>query len=174
MGSYEISFILNTKVKQRLIQKVVLQYYINRKKCGDKEQAQYTAPNHGNSGAEKPFFPIKKSTLQNFKKQFSQKGKRVISVLYDNVTRTQNEDSDYGDLPRSKKQLIDLSRSSLMDKKVGDILAYNKELNNDAIAWHHSDFPDDLWVIGTENIAAEMANAITLPISVDPRFNFGV
>ena len=84
-----------------------------------------------------------------------------------------NEDSDYGDLPRSKKQLIDLSRSSLMDNEVGDILAYNEELNNDAIVWHHSDLPDDLWIIGTENIAVEMANAIALPISVDPTFNFG-
>ena len=45
----------------------------------------------------------------------------------------QNEDSDYVDLPRSKKRLIDLSRSSLIDNEVGDILAYNEELNNDAI-----------------------------------------
>ena len=79
-----------------------------------------------------------------------------------------------GDLARSKKQLTDLSRSSLMDNEVGDILAYNEELNNDAILWHLSDIPDDLWVTGTENIAVEMANAITLPISVDPTFNFGV
>ena len=97
----------------------------------------------------------------------------MINVLYNNVTQTQNEDSDYGDLPRSKKQLIDLSRSSLMDNEVGDILAYNEELNNDAIVWYHSDIPDDLWLTGTENIAVEMANAITLPISVDPTFNFG-
>ena len=59
-----------------------------------------------------------------------------------------------------------------MDNEVGDILAYNEELNSDAIVWHHSDIPDYLWVIGTENIAVEMANAITLPISVDPTFNF--
>ena len=44
----------------------------------------------------------------------------------------QNEDRDYRDLPRSKKQLIDLPRSFLMDNEVCDILAYNKELNNDA------------------------------------------
>ena len=61
----------------------------------------------------------------------------MINVLYNNVTQTQNEDSDYGDIPRSKKQLIDLSRSSLMDNEVGDILVYNKESNNGAIVWHH-------------------------------------
>ena len=58
------------------------------------------------------------------------------------------EDSDYGNLPRSKKYLIYLLRSSLMDNEVGDILAYNKELNNDAILWHHSDIPDHLFLSG--------------------------
>ena len=74
--------------------------------------------------------------MQIFKKQVSQTGKRVISVLYDNKTQMRNEDKDYGDLPRSKKQLIDLPRSSLMDSEVLDILAYNEELNNDATLWH--------------------------------------
>ena len=59
------------KNKATINSKVVLQYYINRKKCGDKEEVQYTAPNHGNSGAEKPFFTVKKTTLQNFKKKAS-------------------------------------------------------------------------------------------------------
>ena len=97
----------------------------------------------------------------------------MISVLYNSVAETENEDSDYADLPGSKKQLIDLSHSLLMDIEVGDILAYNEELNNDAIVWHHADIPVDLWVIGTENIAVEMSNTITLSISVDPTFNFG-
>ena len=34
---------------------------------------------------------------------------------------------------KKKKQLVDLSRSSLMDNEVGNILAYIEELNNDAI-----------------------------------------
>ena len=82
---------------------------------------------------EKPFFAIKKSALKNFKEQVSQKGKQVISALYDNVAQMRNEDSDYGHLPRLKKQLIDLSHSPLMDNEVDDILAYNEELNNGAI-----------------------------------------
>ena len=61
--------------------------------------------------------------------------------MYDYVSKMQNKDSDYGNLPRSKKQLIDLSRSSLMDTQV-DILTYNKELNIDSIVWHHSDIPE--------------------------------
>ena len=58
------------------------------------------------------------------------------------MSQIRNEDSDYGDLPQSKKQLIDLPRSSFMDNEVGDILDYNKELNIDAILWHHSDIPE--------------------------------
>ena len=105
-------------------------------------KVQDNAPNHNNSGAEKPFSAIKKSTLQNFKKKLSQRGKRVISVLQDYVSQMQNKNSDYGKLPRSKKQLIDLSRSSLMDTEVDDVLTYSKELNIDSIVWHHSDIPE--------------------------------
>ena len=44
---------LKDKNKATIISKVVLQYYVNKKKGADKEQVQYTSPNHGNSGAEK-------------------------------------------------------------------------------------------------------------------------
>ena len=149
----------------------MLQYYINRIKCGDKEKVQDNAPNHSNSDAEKPYSAIKKSTLQNFKKKLSQRGKQVISVLYDYVSQMQNEDTDCGNVPRSKKQLIDLSHSSLMVTEVGDILACNKELNIDSIVWHHSDIPE--LETKTKNIAVKMSNNITLSISVDITFNLG-
>ena len=48
-----------------------------------------------------------------FKKQVPGKGKRAVSTVYDNAAQSQNEDNDYGDLPRSKEELIDLSRSLL-------------------------------------------------------------
>ena len=47
---------------------------------------------------------IKKSTLQNFKKQVNQKGKWAISALYCNVTQMRNEDSDYEKLEDGKLQ----------------------------------------------------------------------
>ena len=43
-----------------------------------------------------------------------------------------------------------------MDNEVGDKLVYNEESNNGTIVWYHSDIPDDLWVIGTENIAVDI------------------
>ena len=100
-------FYFKDKNKATINSTVVLQYYINRKNCRDKEEVQYTAPNQGNSSAEKPFFAIKKSTFQNFKKQVNQKGKQVISVLCDNVTQMRNEVNDYRDLPKSKNYLKD-------------------------------------------------------------------
>lgn len=45
----------------------------------------------------------------------------MISVLYEYVTQMRNEDSNYGDLPRSKKKLIDLSPYFLKGNEVGDI-----------------------------------------------------
>ena len=64
------------KNKATINTKALLQYYINWKKCGDKDEVQYTAPNHGNHGnfgAEKSFVALKKTTLQNFRNQVSQK-----------------------------------------------------------------------------------------------------
>ena len=29
---------------------------------------------------------------------------------------------------------------------MGDNLAYNEALNNDAISWHNSDIPDDIYI----------------------------
>ena len=155
--------------------KIILQYFINRKLCGDKEELQYTASRHGNANTHAPFFPLKKSTLDKFKKQVSGKGKRAVSIAYDNAAQSVNEDNDYGDLPRSKKHLIDLSCSPFADNEVGDILAFNEELRDNSISWHHSDIPEDLWVIGTNEIASEMSNAASFRlISVDPTFDFGV
>ena len=58
MGSFVY---FKDKSKVTINSKAVLQYYISRKKCGDTEQVQYTAPNHGNSGAEKPFLQLRKA-----------------------------------------------------------------------------------------------------------------
>ena len=113
----------------------------------DEEELQCAAPRHDNVNADTPFIPLKKSTLYKFKKQVSGKDKRAVSIVYDHAAQSGNEDNDYGDLPRSKKQLIDLSRSPFVDNEVGD----------KSILWHHSGIPEDLWVIGTNDIAFEMS-----------------
>ena len=144
-----IVYFVNEK-KEVLNSKILLQYYINSKVAGNKSKVQYTPSSHGNCrNAEKSFFPPKKSTLNRFRSQVHQKGKRKTVNLYDAEMNANNDDKDYGDFARSKEQLIDLSRSQLADKEVGDISACNEELGSNGIIWHPSDIPDDLWVLGT-------------------------
>ena len=61
-----INYFTDSK-KKVLNSKIILQYFINRKICGDKEELQYTAPrhgntnarHHGNANADTPFFSAK-------------------------------------------------------------------------------------------------------------------
>ena len=111
----------------------------------------------GNINVETSFFPPKKSTSDKFQKTVSRKVKRAVSIVYDNAAQSGYKNNDYGDLPRSKKQLIDLSRFPFDDNGVGDILAHNEEKGDNSVLWHYLDIPEDPWVIGTNQIASELA-----------------
>ena len=50
-----ITYFTDSKSKV-LNSKIILQYFISRKICGDKEELQYTPPRHGNANADTPFF----------------------------------------------------------------------------------------------------------------------
>ena len=64
--------------------KLVLQYYINKKVCGNVESVEYTVPSDENSKIETSFYVIKKSTISACKNQLlSSSSKRSLSVLYD-------------------------------------------------------------------------------------------
>ena len=122
-----------------------------------------------------------KSEISKFRKKFHNiKTQRSLSapeirVIERSLIELEESLKSRRDLPRSKKQLIDLLRSPFAYNEVGNIFAYNKELGDNSVLWHHSDIPEDLWVIGTNDIAFEMSNAANFrPISVDPTFNFGV
>ena len=168
-----IVYLLNKNSKV-LNSKVVLQYYINKKVCGNVESVEYAVPSHWNSKKETSFYVIKKSTSDCKNQLLSSSRKRSVSVLYDKFCQGFEENYDYGDQPRSKKQLIDLCRSQHAYSEVGDILGYNEELGDDSILWYHGDIPTDLWVIGTKEMLAEILRASKyFPLSVDPTFNFG-
>ena len=94
-----------------------------------------------------------KSTLDQLKSRLSNnRRKRPASFIYDNACQPQ-QNGDYGDYPRSKKQLIDISYSVEKSNvhEVGDLLALNYELQ-DKIIRHHSDVPSDIWVLGTDSL----------------------
>ena len=99
------------------------------------------------------FHAIKKGTLDQLKSWLSNnRRKRSASFIYDNACEPQ-QNGDYGNYPRSKKQLIDISYSIEKSNvhEVGDLLALNYELQ-DKIIWHHSDVPSDIWVLGTDSL----------------------
>ena len=99
--------------------KLVLRHYINKKVCGNVEIVEYTVPSHENSKKETPFYVIKKSTISDCKNHLlSSSSKRSVSVLYDKFCQGFEENYDYGDEPRFKKQLIDLCRSQHADMKL--------------------------------------------------------
>ena len=78
--------------------KLVLQYYINKKVCGNVESIECTVPSHGNSKKEMPFYVIKKSTISDCKSQLlSSSSKRSVSVMYDKFCQSFEENYDYGD-----------------------------------------------------------------------------
>lgn len=169
-----IVYLLNKNCKV-VNSKLVLQYCISKKVCGNVESVEYTVPSHGNCKKETLFYFIKKSTISDCKNQLlSSCSKRSVSVLYDRFCQGFEEDYDYGDQPRSKKQLADLCWSQHADNEVGDILGYNEEFGDDSILWYHGDIPTDLWVIGTEEMLPEIPRASKhFPLSVDSKFNFG-
>ena len=111
--------------------KTVKQYYVNKKVCGNIESIEFSVSSHGNSKDKKPFYVIKKSTISSNKSQLSgSSSKRSISALYDKIPQYIGDDCDFGDRPRSKKQLIDLCRTQYADNEVGDFLAYNEKLRD--------------------------------------------
>ena len=63
-----IVYFLNKNSKV-LSSKIFLQYYVNKKVCGNVESVKYTVPSHGNSKKETPFYVNKKSTISDCKNQ---------------------------------------------------------------------------------------------------------
>lgn len=161
--------------------RVIVQYYINRQICGDVQSVNYTVPAHGNSKKEGSFYALKKSTLGNLGTRLLENDANPNSV-YEKILSERGAESglDFGDLPRSKRQItrkaadMGLSKNSRQEYEVEAILAYDHELEENGIVWAHSDIPNDLWVIGTSRMANILKSAGEgLPISIDPTFNHG-
>ena len=164
---------------------IILQYTLNRMICGDVEDVSFTVESHGNSkekSSENSFYPIKRSTIQDLKNGMTGSKKRQAGSLYASRMEGQMEDfpRDFGDMPRSKKQINDLGRSNMnlaknaLGNEVELLLAYNEEQGDKGIVWYHGDIPSDLWVIGNSRMISELSHSEGgLPLSTDPTFNHG-
>ena len=153
---------------------VILQYIVDKNICGNVEEIKYKVPQHGNAkGIESgSFHPLKKSTLKRLREETCSQ----VMMKHDQFEAGE----DFGDKPRSKKQLSDIMRYSPQrmhespENEVESILAYDEELQEDRIVWSHSDIPEDLWVLGTKRMLNDLSHAEGgQPISIDPTFNHG-
>ena len=158
--------------------KVILQYFVNRQICGDVDQVEYTVEAHGNSKSGGSFYPLKKTTLGKIEKRLLDE-KIKASEIYKELSG-QEAGPDFGDLPRSKRQIVKkacslgVSNQSTPAFEVEAILAYDNELEGNGIIWSHNDIPNDMWVLGTKRMADSLRIAATAyPISIDPTFNHG-
>lgn len=81
------------------------------------------------------------------------------------------------ELPRGRKQLYAMkSRANKMTDDVGDLLRYARDRTD--LVCYHSDFPEDVWVLGTSAMFSDLnryttSDLLSEPFSVDPTFNMG-
>ncbi len=73
-----------------------------------------------------------------------------------------NKDGDYGDIPRSGKQISDFATchrksSTAPENEVEMLLSYNDELGEDGIMLYHGDVPKDLWVMRTKRMKKKIS-----------------
>ncbi len=117
---------------------LVLQYYLDRGICRDVDEIEFKVEPHGNlKSSDSLFHSIKKSTLQDIGHRV-QKGNENASCIHSSGIG-RNDQGDFGDNPRSKKQIYNKARSIPGVGKVGtlfeveSILAYNAELDEQEI-----------------------------------------
>ena len=150
---------------------VILQYYIDPKL--GMEEIHFIPEIHGNSkGDATPFYRKKASLLNDIRSATIAGGEKInVKQVLTNV----KGQLDFGDVPRSKKQIYDLAKSNGGDLgEVESILGCNAELEQDEVIWFHQDLPSDLWVCGNSTIIGDMQHAGSgLPLSIDPTFNHG-
>eukprot|EP00112_Aurelia_sp_Birch-Aquarium-sp1_P019608 Seg4881.2 transcript_id=Seg4881.2/GoldUCD/mRNA.D3Y31 product="Serine/threonine-protein kinase TAO3" protein_id=Seg4881.2/GoldUCD/D3Y31 len=119
-----------------------------------------------------------KTTLDKIEKRLLDE-KNKAGTIYKELNGEQAR-PDFGDLPRSKRQIIKkacslgVSNQSTPAFEVEAILVYDNELEGNGIIWSHNDIPNDMWVLGTKRMADSLKIAATAyPISIDPTFNHG-
>ena len=83
------------------------------------------------------------------------------------------------DLPRGKRRIYNVKSrlsSSVAQDDVKDLLKYARDKED--LILHHSDFPEDRWVLGTNSMCSALAkftssDVISYSFSVDPTFQMG-
>ena len=155
----------------------LLQYHIST----GEDAVEVQVKPHGNrkEGQSRPFHLTAKSTLDKIHEGLSDSGS--IAKVYRSVMGASGGPSRASNpsvLPRGRKQVsnVKFARSSA-DDPVNDLLIYARHKEDSPIL-HHSDFPTDTWVLGTEVMCSDISRFTTsenlsYPLSIDPTFNMG-
>ena len=155
----------------------LLQYHIS---TGEDTVEVHVKP-HGNrkEGQSRPFHPTAKSTLDKIHEGLSDSGS--IGKVYRSVMGASwgpSRASNPSVLPRGRKQVSNVKfATSSAEDPVNDLLIYARHKEDSPIL-HHSDFPTDTWVLGTEVMCSDISRFTTsenlsYPLSIDPTFNMG-
>ena len=156
----------------------LLQYHIHSPLAQNK--VEFDVLPHGNrKHGNQPFYPTQQSTLGEIKSAL--RDGSSSAVVYNNVSRSNGgimAVSHPGQIPRSRQQVYQCKQhlSSKYDD-IEELLLY-VQTKEDTIVLDHQDLPEDLWVLGTQQMCADLQRFChtteeAYPISVDPTFEFG-
>ena len=173
------SIFLLKDMKGNIVNNVcLLQYHVNKV---DGRVDTVEVKKHGNSRSTnpKPFYPLKKSTLSSIKENVGKKGSQGV---YDDIRRKAGGvfgASSVSELPRGKQQIYNTKArigSSVTQDDVEDLLKYARDKED--LILHHSDYPEDRWVLGTASMCSDLykfttSDLLCHPFSVDPTFKMG-
>lgn len=174
------SMFLLKDVKGNEVENVcLLQYHVNNSN-GRFDEVEVRS--HGNSRYTnpKPFYPLKKSMLTAMKESIKEKGSQGI---YGDLRKKAGNifgANSVSDLPHGKQQIYNakarISSSVVVEDDVEDLLKYARDKED--LILHHSDFPEDRWVLVTNSMCSDLSKFTTSdllshPFSVDPTFQMG-
>ncbi|PIK57067.1 hypothetical protein BSL78_06007 [Apostichopus japonicus] len=152
----------------------LLQYYVT----GGKD-VHLVVGSHGNAKrSKKPFYPCAKSVHEIMQEKVASEAPSKVYQFLHGEAGGPMEQANAGYLPRSKHQLYDVKwRMKKFADPVDELLVYAKHKDK-TIVLHHSDVPNDLWILGDQIMCHDLgkftsSSLLSFPFSVDPTFNFG-
>ena len=170
-------FLLRSKEKEFVENVCLLQYNLtNAVGCVEVE-----VKSHGNckAASKTPYYPTKKSTMKEMKAALNS---NEAPCVYNDMRRVEGgvcAARNPSDLPRSKNQIYQAKAREVKNVSADDVQSLLKYARDDEdLVLHHSDFPEDLWILGTKAMCSDVgrftfSEMLSSPISVDPTFNIG-
>lgn len=171
-------FLLND-FKGNVVNNVCLVQYHVSNSDGRVEDLQIQKHGNSRSTNPKPFYPLKKSTLASIRDNVTKRGSHGV---YDDLRKKAGGAfgaTNVSELPRGKQQIYNAKSrisSSASEDDVDELLKYARD--KDDLILHHSDYPEDRWVLGTATMCSDLSKYTTsdllcYPFSVDPTFKMG-